>query len=338
MIDNIVNSDIENLLVKMEKNKIKDRKALITGGAGFIGSWLCDTLARCDTKITCLDNLSTGKFENIDHLEKPRFKFINKDVSSLRGSRINYDYIIHLASRVSPEDYQRFPVETLRANSLGTFNIVELARKHDSTILFASTSEVYGDARVVPTPESYWGNVNPVGQRSCYDEGKRFSEALLMAYYREYGLDVRIARIFNTYGPRIRSEGYYARAVPRFIVQAITNTPITVYGDGSQTRSFCYVTDTVYGLLLLLLNARAKGLIVNIGNPAEITILELAKKIKELTKNRSSITFHPLPEDDPKKRCPDITKAKELLGWKPETSLEQGLARTITWFQRENVS
>lgn len=336
MIDRITAEDIENLSAKLEKNKIQGKAFLITGGAGFIGSWLCDILSKCDAEVTCVDNLSTGKSENIDHLKKPNFNFINKDISFFRGNKKRYDYIIHLASRVSPEDYQKYPIETLQANSLGTYNILELARKHDATLLFTSTSEVYGDALVVPTPENYWGNVNPVGPRSCYDEGKRFSEALFMAFHKQYGLDVRIARIFNTYGPRIRADGYYARALPKFTTQALENRPITVYGDGSQTRSFCYVTDTLYGLLLLIFNVKAKGSIVNIGNPKETTILELAKKIKELIKSKSTITFHPLPEDDPKRRCPNINKAKKLLQWVPATSLNHGLEKVILWFQRKS--
>lgn len=337
MVDNVISEDVQNLSAKIGKDKVEDKTFLVTGGAGFIGSWLCDILVECNANVTCLDNLSTGKIENVEHL-KNRFKFINEDIISFKGNKIRYDYIIHLASRASPEDYQQHPIETLQTGSLGTYNILELARKCGATTLFSSTSEIYGDAKIIPTPESYWGNVNPVGPRSCYDEGKRFSEALFMAFYKEHGLDVRIARIFNTYGPRIRADGYYARAMPRFIMQSLANKPITIYGDGSQTRSFCYITDTTLCLLLLLTSARAKGIVLNVGNPKEITILELAKKIKESTKSRSPITFHPLPEDDPRRRCPDITRAKELLKWKPETSLDQGLSRTINWFSKKNTS
>lgn len=212
--------------------------------------------------------------------------------------------------------------------------MLELARKHDSKILFASTSEVYGDAQVVPTSETYWGNVNPTGMRSCYDEGKRFGEALFMAYHRQYGLDVRIARIFNSYGPRLRAEGAYGRVVSRFITQALAGQPLTLYGDGKQTRSFCYITDTAKGLLLFLANEGARGEVLNVGNYEEVTILELAQRIRRLANSTSSITFYPLPKDDPKRRCPDMDRTQRLLGWKPRISLEQGLVRTIRWFQR----
>jgi len=281
--------------------------------------------------------LSTGKIDNVNHLFKEKlFKFIDEDVCTFK-SDTKYDFILHLASHASPEEYVKNPVETLRTSSLGSHNILELARKSDATVLFTSTSEVYGDVDVIPTPESYRGKVDSVGPRSCYYEGKRFAEALFLAYNREYGLDVRIARVFNSYGPRIRSDGPYARAVPRFITQALANQPITVYGDGMQTRSFCYISDTIIGLLLLLTNEKAEGKAVNIGNPEEITILELAQMIKRFTKSASSMVFHPSPEGDPRKRCPDIGRAKKLLGWKPEISLEQGLLRTITWFRRKRT-
>ena len=210
--------------------------------------------------------------------------------------------------------------------------MAELARKNDATLLFASTSETYGDTEVIPTPETYWGNVNPIGPRSCYDEGKRFAEALLMAFSKQYGLDVRVPRIFNSYGPRLREDGLYGRALSRFIQQALTNQPITVYGDGKQTRLFCYITDTVTGLMLLTTTPKAKGEVVNIGNNQEKTILELATKIKEVTKCTSKITFHPLPKDDPKRRCPDTNKLEKLVQWKPTVSFEEGLKKTITWF------
>jgi UDP-glucuronate decarboxylase len=243
--------------------------------------------------------------------------------------------IFHLASHASPEEYQVHPIETLRASSLGSIGMAELARKGDAALLFASTSEVYGDAEVVPTPESYWGKVNPIGPRSCYDEGKRFAEALFMAYHKQYGLNVRVARIFNTFGPRLREDGLYGRAMSRFIIQALAGKPITVYGDGAQTRSFCYVTDTVTGLMLLSTSEKPKGEVVNIGNVQEVTILQLAEKIKALTKSRSQLTFHLLPKDDPRRRCPDTRKMEGLLGFKPKVGLEEGLARTIEWFRKE---
>jgi len=308
------------------------KRVLVTGGAGFIGSWLCDVLFSSNAEVACLDNLSTGMMRNIDHLMgKPKFEFLNADVCTFE-TKNKIDYIFHMASHASPKEYQTHPIETLRTNSLGSVNMAELARKKDTTILFASTSEVYGDAEIVPTPETYWGNVNPVGPRSCYFEGKRFAEALFMAYHRQYGLDVKIARIFNSFGPRLREDGLYGRAVSRFIKQALANKPITIYGDGTQTRSFGYVTDTIVGLMLLTVNEKAEGEVVNIGNSQEITVLQLAKRIKELTKSKSRLIFHPLPEDDPKRRCPDTGKMEKLLRWKPKISLEKGLERTIKWF------
>jgi len=334
MIDSLILEDVESVRNRLGKGDWEGRRVLISGGAGFIGSWICDILVGLCAEVTCLDNFSTGKMENIDHLrEKAVFKLVEGDVCSFHSDS-KFDDILHLASRASPEEYQMHPIKTLQANSMGSYNVLELARKIDAKILFTSTSEVYGDAKVVPTPETYWGNVNPVGLRSSYDEGKRFGEALFMAYHRQYGLDVRIARIFNSYGPRLRAEGAYGRAVSRFVTQALANKPVTVYGDGTQTRSFCYVTDTITGLLMLLANEQAKGEVVNLGNPDEITILELAQRIKRLTSSASPITFHPLPQDDPRRRCPNISKAEKILRWRPKIGLEQGLVRTITWFQR----
>jgi len=310
---------------------------LVTGGAGFIGSWLCDVLVAVDAKVACLDNLSTGVMRNVDHLvNNSKFEFLNDDVCTFEADN-EFDYIFHMASHASPEDYQAHPIETLRTTSLGSANMAELARKKDTTILLASTSEIYGNAEVVPTPETYWGNINPIGLRSCYDEGKRFAEALFMAYHRQYGLDVKIARIFNTYGPRLREDGLYGRAMSRFITQALTDKPITIYGDGTQTRSFCYISDITTGLILLTTSEKAEGEVVNVGNPQEMTILQLAKRIKELTKSNSQLTFHPLPKDDPKRRRPDTRKMEKLLEWKPKISLEQGLKRTIDWFRRRLV-
>ena len=307
---------------------------LVTGGAGFIGSWLCDVLVAFGAEVTAVDDLSTGRTKNIDHLTKNAlFKLVKSDVCAFE-SKEKFDFIFHMAGHASPDEYQAHPIETLQTSALGSFGMAELARKNDATLLFASTSEVYGDTEVIPTPESYWGKVNPVGPRSCYDEGKRFAEALLMAYCRQYGLDVRVPRIFNSYGPRLREDGLYARAISRFILQALTNQPITVYGDGKQTRSFCYITDTVTGLLLLISASNVKGEVVNVGNTQEVTILELAKNIKAVTKSKSPITFHPLPKDDPKRRCPDTTKLERLVGWKPNVSFEEGLKRTIGWFSQ----
>jgi len=334
LIDPIILEDIERIRRDLERANFEEKRVLVTGGAGFIGSWLCDVLVSFDCEATCLDNLSTGIKQNIDHLVgKPKFEFVNDDVCTFK-TKDEFDYILHMASHASPEEYQEHPIETLRTSSLGSANMAELARKQDAILLFASTSEIYGDAEIVPTPETYWGNVDPVGPRSCYFEGKRFAEALFMAYYKQYGLNVKIARIFNSFGPRLREDGSYGRAVSRFVMQALTNKPITVYGDGAQTRSFCYITDIVVGLMLLALSEKAEGEVLNVGNPQEITILELAKKIKELAKSKSPLTFHPLPNDEPKRRCPDTSKMEKLLGWKPRIILEQGLKRTSEWFRR----
>jgi UDP-glucuronate decarboxylase len=337
MIDEMILEDVEKIKSNLKGDVFAGKRVLVTGGAGFIGSWLCDVLVSLNAEVTCVDDLSTGRMKNIDHLaNNSKFKLVKCDACAFQ-SKGKFDFILHLAGHASPEEYQVHPIETLQASSVGSANMAELARKNDATVLFASTSEVYGNAEVVPTPESYWGRVNPIGSRSCYDEGKRFAEALFMAYHRRYGLDVRIARVFNSYGPRLRAEGAYGRAVSRFIAQALANKPITIYGDGKQTRSFCYITDTCIGLLLLLASEWTRGEVVNVGNSEEVTILELAQKIKQLTGSVSPITFHPLPEDDPRRRCPDIGRAEKLLRWKQKISLEHGLARTTTWFQRKNL-
>jgi UDP-glucuronate decarboxylase len=286
------------------------------------------------TNVTCLDNFSTGLRSNIDHLIGiDNFRVLSSDVSEFKKDE-TFDYILHLASRPSPEDYQLHPIETLLTSSTGSYTVLELARKNDSRIILASTSEVYGDAKVIPTPEDYWGNVNPVGMRSCYDEGKRFAEALCMAYFREHQVDVRIARIFNTYGPRIRPDGAYARVVPRFILQALGKQDITVYGDGSQTRSFTYVTDTLKGILSVFCAETLGGEEFNIGTSEETTVLELAEIVKKSVGSPSKIVFLPLPMDDPKRRNPDIGKAERKLKWHPEMGLGEGLNRTISWFKQ----
>lgn len=334
MIDEIIIEDIAKIESFVKGDEFAGRKALVTGGAGFIGSWLCDVLIGFEAEVTCVDDFSTGRMRNIDHLrKKPKFGLEKCDVCSFK-SEDRFDFILHMAGHASPEEYQTHPIETLEASSVGSARMAELARKNDAVLLFASTSEVYGDAEVVPTPESYRGKVNPIGPRSCYDEGKRFAEALLVAYHRQYGLNVRIPRIFNSYGPRLREDGLYGRAMSRFIFQALTNEPITVYGDGKQTRSFCYITDTVTGLILLVANSKANGEVVNVGSTQEVTILELAKKVKEATKCDSTIKFHSSPEDDPKRRCPDISKLQHLTGWKPQISFQEGLERTIAWFSK----
>lgn len=314
-------------IVRDFEGEFSRRRILVTGGAGFIGSWICDVLVHAKGKVDCLDNFSTGKMDNIEYLGG-RIRLIRTDVENAELSE-RYDYILHLSSRASPEEYQQHPIETLTANSVGTLKILEHARKYGSIVLFASTSEVYGDAQVVPTPETYFGNVNPIGMRSCYDEGKRFAEALCMAYFRENRVKVRIARIFNSYGPRIREDGLYARALPRFVKQALAGDPITIYGDGKQTRSFCYITDTVRGMLKLATQEGLDGEVFNIGNTKEIPILGLARMTVRMTRSRSAIKFMPSAQDDPRRRCPDITKAKRFLGWAPRVDLESGLARLI---------
>ena len=332
MIDEIILKDVEKIKSDLKGDVFAGKRVLVTGGAGFIGSWLCDVLDSFGAEVTCVDDFSTGRIKNIDHLTtNPKFSLAKCDACAFQ-SRDKFDFILHLAGHASPEEYQVHPIETLQASSFGSASMAELARKNDATVLFASTSEVYGDAEVVPTPESYWGKVNPIGSRSCYDEGKRFAEALFVAYHKQYGLDVRIPRIFNSFGPRLREDGLYGRAMSRFILQALNNQPVTVYGDGKQTRSFCYVTDTVTALMLLATSAEAKGEVVNVGNTQEVSILELARKIIEVTKCQSAIEFHPLPKDDPKRRCPDTSKLEKLVGWKPKVGFEKGLRRTITWF------
>jgi len=341
MLDEIIFEDLKQACKVPEARGLEGKSTIITGGAGFIGSWLSDAIVKLDMNLICVDNLSSGSFDNIAHLKESRnFKFIRADVEKLGRAllRDDFKFVLHLASRASPEDYQAHPIETLTANSVGTLKALEIARKHDSVFLLTSTSEIYGDARVIPTPESYWGNVNPIGLRSPYDESKRFSEALCKAYERKHGLDIRIVRIFNTYGPRLRPETLYGRAVSQFIAQAVEGRDITVYGDGSQTRSFCYATDTIRAILCVLANQKARGEVFNIGDPNEISILELAKKIKALVKSDSKIAFHSLPQDDPRRRCPDISKVRKLLNWRPEVSLDRGLRRTTSWFLRNRSS
>lgn len=339
MIDKIISEDIER--IRNDAPKVADlaeKRVLITGGAGFIGSWLCDVLVKFGAEVTAVDDLSTGRTKNIDHLIKnPKFKLIKRDVCAFRSNE-KFDLILHMAGHASPDEYQAHPIATLETSSLGSSNMAELARKNDCALLFASTSEIYGDAEVIPTPESYWGKVNPVGPRSCYDEGKRFAEALLVAYHKQHGLNVKIPRIFNSYGPRLREDGLYGRAMSRFIMQALTNQPITVYGDGKQTRSFCYITDTVTSLMLLATNDDANGEVVNVGNSQEVTILQLAKRIKEITKCKSALEFYPLPKDDPKRRCPDTSKLTRLVNWKPQVEFEDGLTRTINWFLSQTLT
>ena len=307
-------------------------RAVITGGAGFLGSHLCEKLLEHAWDVLCVDNLVTGAEQNIGHLlANPHFRVQRHDASLYIDVPGPVDYVLHFASPASPVDYARLPIPTLKVGALGTHNSLGLAMAKNAKYLLASTSECYGDPQVSPQPETYWGNVNPIGPRGVYDEAKRYAEAMTMAYHRWHGVDTHIVRIFNTYGPRMRLND--GRALPNFIYQALTGSPITVYGDGSQTRSFCYVSDLIEGIYRLMQSD--EHLPTNIGNPQEITILEFARQVKQLTDSRSEIVFKPLPQDDPKQRCPDITKAKKLLGWEPKIPLEEGLRLTLAYFKAQ---
>jgi len=307
-------------------------KILVSGGAGFIGSHLCERLVSEDHEVICIDNLVTGNEGNIEHLKKlPTFRFVKHDVT--RPIEISAEAIFHLASPASPPGYLSLPVETSLANSVGTYNLLELARKNKAKFLMASTSEVYGEPLQHPQREDYWGNVNPVGVRSCYDEGKRFAESLTATYHRHFNVDTRIVRIFNTYGPK--SDPNDGRIVPNFVTQALLNKPITVYGSGKQTRSLCYIDDLVEGMIRAMFWPGTEGIVVNLGNPEEHTVLEYAELIRKLCNSSSSIVHVPqISEDDPTRRCPDIEKARTLLGWSPRVGLEEGLTATIAWFRQ----
>ncbi len=308
-------------------------RVLITGGAGFLGSHLCDYLLDKGHQIIALDDLITGNTDNIAHLAgNNSFKFIKQDVTEYIYIKEELDYILHFASPASPIDYQKYPIQTLKVGSLGTHKTLGLAKEKKAKYLLASTSEIYGDPLVNPQKEDYWGNVNTIGKRGVYDEAKRFSEALTMAYHYYHKVDTRIVRIFNTYGPRMRKDD--GRAVPAFLNQAIKGKPLTVFGDGSQTRSFCYVSDLVEGIYKLMKWEGNEP--INLGNPNEMTILEFARKIIELTDSKSKLVYESLPENDPRVRRPDITRAREYLKWEPKVELEEGLKRTLDWFKGMN--
>jgi len=308
-------------------------RVLITGAAGFLGSHLCDRFIQEGHEVVGLDSFITGMPDNIARLlGHPRFHFVKYDVTNFLYVQGSVDLILHFASLASPKAYLSNPIHTMKVDSIGALNTLGLAKAKGARYVLASTSEVYGDPEVHPQPEDYWGHVNPIGPRSVYDESKRFAEALAMAYHRVHGLDIRIARIFNTYGPRMRADD--GRVVPTFIVQALRGEPLTVYGDGTQTRSLCYVDDLVEGIYRLSTYEGLAGTVINLGNPEEVTILELAYLIKELTGSTSSIVFEPLPEDDPRQRRPDISLAKKFLNWEPVIPVRDGLKRTITYFQK----
>lgn len=309
---------------------MKINTAIVTGGAGFLGSWLCEYLLDKDHKVVCIDNLITGNIDNIKHIIRNKnFVFINHNITRELHLKEDIQYVYHFASLASPVDYQKYPIQTLKVGAVGTMNMLELAKDKNAQFMFASTSEVYGDPAISPQSEEYWGNVNPIGLRSCYDESKRYGEALTMAYQRNHRVCTRIVRIFNTYGPRMRKND--GRVVPNFIMQALNNEDITVYGNGSQTRSLCYVSDLIEGIYRLMISGYF--LPVNIGNLQEYNMIQLANIIIKMTGSRSKIVFEKLPEDDPKQRKPDITKARELLNWEPVVGLEEGLTRTIEYFR-----
>jgi len=346
-----INQDIQEIIRRIEKDKInfKDKTILVTGGAGFLGSWMCDVLVRQGAYCICLDNLSSGLYQNISHLEeRNNFKFINHDIASpiyfgesshpsapCISEIKKIDIVMHLASRASPFEFKTYPIQILKSNTLGTWIALGIAKNHNALFFFTSTSEVYGNPppEKVPTPETYNGNVNPIGPRGCYDEAKRAGEAYVKAYELQHRIQTKIVRIFNTSGPRIRHGMEYGRVVPNFINQALNDDDITVFGDGSQTRSFTYVVDEIEGLLKILGKDNTIGEVINLGNNKQFTILELAEIIIEITGSNSKITFKPLPKDDPVRRCPDLSKAKRLLNWEPTTSLKESLTKTIKWFK-----
>jgi len=338
---NIIGEDVERLVTYVKDRGIAfdGKRILVTGGAGFLGSWLCDVLTRLGAYVICIDNFSSGLRQNIQGLlGLENFKFVEHDVSQPIFFEDKIDVVLHLSSRASPLEFSKFPIQIMKANTLGTWVALGIAKKHEARFIYASSSEIYGDPdpEHIPTPEVYWGNVNPLGVRSCYDEAKRAGETFVKAYEIQHGIDVRILRIFNTYGPRLRSGDLYGRVVSRFIDQALNNQPLTVFGEGTQTRSFTYISDTVEGILRVANASNAHGEVINIGNNREMQIIELAHMIIRLAHSESQIEFHPLPPDDPRRRCPDIGKAIRILDWQPRTSCEDGLTKTIEWFKQSS--
>lgn len=326
--------EVEAIKDDLKDASFQDQTVLVTGGAGFLGSWICDLLMLQGASVLCLDNLSSGLRSNIySHLDDENFSFIEQDICLPFSLDRRVDLVIHMASRASPFEFEHYPIDILKANTLGLMASLNIAKEHGSRLLYTSTSEIYGNPHVMPTPESYYGNVNPIGPRGCYDEAKRCGEAFVVAYRKQFGLDARIARIFNTYGPRIRFDGIYARALPRFINQAMNSQPITIFGDGMQTRSFTYVADQIGGLIRLAALDEARDAVVNLGSDIETTIKDMAHLVLKATGSQSEITYHPLPGDDPLRRRPDITRARELLGWRPKIGLAEGLDRTLAWYR-----
>jgi len=346
-----ISEDIQEIINRLEKDNIsfKDKTIIITGGAGFLGSWVCDVLVEQGANCICIDNLSSGQLHNISHLlHKPNFRHIHHDISKPIFFGLTYhpdgicvgdvkkvDIVMHMASRASPFEFSQFPISILKSNTLGTMIALGIAKVHNALFFYTSTSEVYGNPpdEAVPTSEDYFGNVNPVGPRSCYDESKRAGEAFIKAYELQHKLYTKIVRIFNTYGPKIRSGSEFGRVIPNFIHQALNDEDIRIFGDGSQTRSFIYIIDEIEGLLKMVYKDEALGQVINLGNNQEYTILEIATVIKDLTNSNSKIVFKPLPIDDPVRRCPVLKKAKEILNWEPTTSLKEGLRKTIAWFK-----
>jgi UDP-glucuronate decarboxylase len=330
---------IQICYINSKREYMTKKSVLITGGAGLIGSHLSQLLLNEGHDVTCVDDFITGRKTNIDNLlANPNYSLIEASVSQPTENYLpkdkTFNYIFHLASPASPIGYQNNPVETYKVNSFGTHYLLEYAKKVGARLLYASTSEIYGDPLVHPQEETYWGNVNPIGVRSCYDESKRFGEMVCMTFFRSFGVDVRIIRIFNTYGPN--NDPNDGRVVPNFINQALRNEPITVYGDGTQTRSFCYVSDLVAGIYKMMFTEGIAGEVVNLGNPREFTMIEFANLVKKITGSNSEIVFKPLPSDDPRQRKPDISKAKRLLGWEPKIEIEEGLKPTIEYFRSLN--
>ncbi|MHA1222240.1 MAG: GDP-mannose 4,6-dehydratase [Candidatus Heimdallarchaeaceae archaeon] len=337
----IIEECLERINRRLKKKEIsfENQNILVTGGAGFLGSWICDILIKQNANVVAIDNFASGDLQNIKHLidNSDNFKFIEHDITKPLYLQEDIDLILHFASRANPLDYSEYPIETLKANSFGTWVVLGIAKKKNARLLYASTSEIYGnpDPSFVPTPETYYGYVNPVGPRSCYDESKRFGETITFIYHLEHGIDTRIARIFNTYGPRMMFGRVVGRAIPRFVTQALLNLPISIFGDGLQTRSFTFVEDEIVGLLNFAYQDGLSGEVINIGNSKEWTIREVISLIKKITNSSSEIQFFPMPRNDPIRRAADGTKAKRLLNWEPEISLEAGLRKTINWFKNK---